>query len=589
MGRALGVELDQVVGELFEAFLDALLGVLPLHAAHLVEAGCGALAAAAVAVEQIDLVHRHEELVVVVVDDRQVLTLLVVDAQARQAREAADAVLVVHHEVAGLELGGRAELGALVGELLVGLGARAAVLPEELEVGEHHKPHARPGEAFEHVLAHDPHAAGHAVGRVRRGGQARVDGALVQDGEGALGLLRDDDDPLAGVLPLVHLHGDFVEVRVEARRRRGLDLEVGAGGRGEVHLGDAREAGLQVVGGGVERGGQRQQVALFQPLVVGVELDALPLGEVAHQVLAIVPPDHRAFGQVVQQGAHLGVDEGHVVLAALEVAEGRELCQVLVGLGLEAVGDEVELLLGALEGVFDGGLDGRPVALGKHHLAGGEDVDATHRLARALGLDVELAQAVDVVAEPLDAHRALGVRREHVHDAAAARELAALRDLRARPVAEAHELADERLGRELLAHAQLLHGPGPVRGQGHAQPQRAVGGDDPFHVAAHQPGEHGLALGQLLALRRDHLVGRNVDSREVGCFESEGLEVRLPAPGLFGRARHQHPGGAFFGGGCQQEGLGRAGDAVDRHVTPLFEQLGEAGGDALGVQPGRKL
>ncbi len=57
-------------------------------------------------------------------------------------------------------------------------------------------------------------------------------------------------------------------------------------------------------------------------------------------------------------------------------------------------------------------------------LGGGAEIERFEALAGALGVDVEGADALDLGAEELDARGRVGLRREDVDDAAAARRLA---------------------------------------------------------------------------------------------------------------------------------------------------------------------
>ena len=72
---------------------------------------------------------------------------------------------------------------------------------------------------------------------------------------------------------------------------------------------------------------------------------------------------------------------------------------------------------------------------------------------RALRFGVELADGVDLVAEELDAHRAIGLGRVDVEDAAAARELAGHFDQVHLRVADAGQVAGEDFDVEFFAAA----------------------------------------------------------------------------------------------------------------------------------------
>ena len=73
------------------------------------------------------------------------------------------------------------------------------------------------------------------------------------------------------------------------------------------------------------------------------------------------------------------------------------------------------------------------------------------RSRRALGLDVEAADALDLGAEELDAHRRVGLRREDVDDAAAPRCLPRRLDERHDLVAGGLQAAQQVLGLDAVA------------------------------------------------------------------------------------------------------------------------------------------
>ena len=83
----------------------------------------------------------------------------------------------------------------------------------------------------------------------------------------------------------------------------------------------------------------------------------------------------------------------------------------------------------------------------------GSAVTLSSRGQRALGVGVEAAQALDGVAEELDADRLLAIGGKDVQDAAAARELAGRGDRVLAPIAAFVERLEQDLGRHLLARA----------------------------------------------------------------------------------------------------------------------------------------
>src|SRR5262249_12910281 len=89
-------------------------------------------------------------------------------------------------------------------------------------------------------------------------------------------------------------------------------------------------------------------------------------------------------------------------------------------------------------------------------LARGADLHFGDQFGRTLGGGVVAAQAVDAVAEELDAHGQAGVRRVDVDDAAAPRHLAYRLHQRLEGVAQTLHAVEEAVQREPRAHAHRL-------------------------------------------------------------------------------------------------------------------------------------
>src|SRR3954467_5705006 len=102
----------------------ALLRLVPLAAAELVQRRLLGLRAA-VAADDAELGDRHVELVAAFVLEQQELALSLVEIQADQALEPANAVLLVYHGVADLQLGQVAQ-HSLDGAALFGRAAATA-------------------------------------------------------------------------------------------------------------------------------------------------------------------------------------------------------------------------------------------------------------------------------------------------------------------------------------------------------------------------------------------------------------------------------------------------------------------------------
>ncbi len=70
-------------------------------------------------------------------------------------------------------------------------------------------------------------------------------------------------------------------------------------------------------------------------------------------------------------------------------------------------------------------------------------------MGRALGRDVKDGEPLELVAEEVQAHRLLGVRRPDVHDAAAHRDLGAVLDELLAPIPHGDQALDEDWSRSI--------------------------------------------------------------------------------------------------------------------------------------------
>ena len=99
----LGRDLDQLAGDLADAALHARLARLPIAAAQPVELDARFLRA--VARQQIDVLHRQEQLGAFGVMDLETIMRRAGRLDRLQAGEAADAVVDMHHQIAGRQAG----------------------------------------------------------------------------------------------------------------------------------------------------------------------------------------------------------------------------------------------------------------------------------------------------------------------------------------------------------------------------------------------------------------------------------------------------------------------------------------------------
>ena len=119
---------------------------------------------------------------------------------------------------------------------------------------------------------------------------------------------------------------------------------------------------------------------------------------------ARVQNECRVFGQVVEQGCRGLEEKGQVVLDALR---RKAVADVLVNLAAAHV-DIERAVPGVAETGYSGGVQRR--------LAARQDAHGVRLADRALAVDVENPQRVDLVVEEVDAHGVCGTHREHVDE-----------------------------------------------------------------------------------------------------------------------------------------------------------------------------
>jgi hypothetical protein len=258
-------------------------------------------------------------------------------------------------------------------------------------------------------------------------------------------------------------------------------------------------------------------------LELGPEICPLPF-----QLERVVEHPERARGQVVghrleaagkearQDGGEAGGEQRVVLRAGLQLVD--ELAQ-LPGRDLHLVGGCTDRCDGRLAaGVIE------------DDLAGGTQRDLGELRDRALRLGIEAAQALDVVAEELDADGAFVERRPYVEDSAPHRESARVFDERDLGVAGGRELL-----RKLVA---VLRGPcrelqAPVierLARQHPAGQAPHGGHDDPCVSEMQveepcdPGHRDAGIrGETFV--RQHLVPGKPDDNGAGRLRSEEAQV----------------------------------------------------------------
>ena len=395
----LGIEFDEVAGDVLDALLRALLHALPSAGAERAQAWRLTAVGPAVFGYLVERVYRHVDHVATLVDDAYHLLVTVLGGHAHQTTELADAEVDMHHVVARLHL---LQLLHREGHLAGtgGIGAEAVLMEtvENLVVGE---------------AAHTAHVVGEALveGLVDVGeGDGRARRFLIVENVAQalylLGAVGEHEDLVTLQDIVLERLTEQGEVLVEDGLRCGVERDAGLGGVGEM----GRELHPDKPVGIVHK------LALAHQLVL--------LAHLAHDLVALL----------------LGGS-----LHALGQGLGRESLVVDTPYGLRHI---VEVV-GHEEGV--GGQETE-----KRHLLAihefGHDLHALLHVFRELGLYVEGADGVDLIAEEVDAERILAAERVDIDDAASLAELAGLVDVVVHLEAEVAQPTGEFAHVEGLAH-----------------------------------------------------------------------------------------------------------------------------------------
>ena len=521
------VQHDEFLRDLADGGTDLALGLGEVAATEAVQRRC---LATDVLPERVDLVRRHVQLVAALVRHEQVVAFDATDRAFDHAFVLADAVLVVHDVVAGLEVLERGRALALAGAgLAVGTPATRQVgLGDDGELG-----------------------VGHGAPAVQRGhrdvaaGSTQI-GAVAGDRELEVLVEQDLAQPL-GRPGAVGSHRDRESVGEEAAESVG---QSGAVAADRAPPGRLHERGVGRLGRGVDRpeagvaAGEQVVGRSVQPreLLVGVACpgrrqgfrQVVLLGEqvgrpVAHA--AWFDQDRLGLGREHIGQQHVLVDEPrHPRLHAVEVRALRQPLPLFPAPRLRA----------------DQGRGPVAHVVGRHQFSGGEDQRLVEVGDRPLVVDAERGEAVDLVAPQVDADRCVGRRRVHVDDRSTPRELAPVLDELFAAVPELHELSAELVGVDdrVLAHRDRLDlgGAGPELLQecphaGHDD-LRAAGAvaEPPQHL---QPCAHGLDR-RAHAFERERLPGREVGDLVVADVLAQ-VVVQLSGHGAGGAGDDERP------------------------------------------------
>ncbi len=278
-----------------------------------------------------------------------------------------------------------------------------------------------------------------------------------------------------------------------------------------------------------------------------------------------VQRDRRRAAEVVEHRRR-GVEEERQVV--LDAGGGDSGADVLVDPHLGRI---------ALEALAPARAKGVSRRLVHRKLAPGQKAHVGHRVEAPLGVGIEGADRVDLVAEQIDAIRHVRAHREQVDQAAAHRVLARRNDLAHVRVAGERELRLQRRLVEALLGREVERVAGDEAGRCKAYERRRRRHQDDVDVAAADPPERRQPLRDQILVRREGVVRQRLPVGEEGDAQSRREERNLVGEALriggLGREdREQRSFGALLlGEASEQQRVGRAGRAGQREAL--------AGGD----------
>ncbi len=191
---------------------------------------------------------------------------------------------------------------------------------------------------------------------------------------------------------------------------------------------------------------------------------------------------------------------------------------------------------------------------------------ALDRTNRALRVRIKLAQGFDRIAKKFETHRTVGLRRKHIDDSSANRELAGHFHHVVEFVAHAPEMRNQIVKRDVIFPRKR---PGLSRIKRRVGKPHARGGNGRNHHASQSGGispQSDRASFEDFRMRRDVLPGQRVHGRKDGHFggllSREGAVEELQGSGQRLRLRSrrdQHDDGAakFSGDLARDQSLGR--------------------------------
>ena len=463
---ALGVQLDQFLGQILCRRLGPAGGLGPLVAGQLVQLRLfrRLVAAADVFAHQIQRCGRYIQAVAAGVVDLDIVLLHAVHRQTQHPGEPPDAVVDVYHQIAHRQIGVGLYFLPIVRLGGAGLFPAAGQLLGELSLRQHRQLQCRPlaaGAERAHGDAHLPPLRHGAAGQLQRGGD------------------------LFPVQQLLHILCPHLAAAQHQHAVPGGEVVYDVGGR---RFQTAAVAG-QLLGGDVQQqlgrhqipaGGQALHLAHGEALqrrrrfrlrqcqppegachltglhgrrYILLHLPYKGLQRLLHPA-RLADADKTVLRQIVEGRGRVGVHRRQIPVAAgrrhpLPQGLGVLLQPLPQGGGILLLRQTLCRRVYALGGAFR-----RIFVVKRQHLAGGQHRKALPVLHTALGGHVEIAHAVQLVVEELAAHRALRAGGEDIQNTAAEGELSCALYLLGADVARCRELRRQRRHVILLPHLQ---------------------------------------------------------------------------------------------------------------------------------------
>ncbi len=455
---------------------------------------------AAIAANHPELRDRHIELVAALVDQQQVLGLAVVEIERDQPLVAPDAVLLVHHRIADLQLREVAQHAFDGAALFRHAGAAPHDAGIELGLGDH-RPAFRGDDEAVRERRHAEHEGGRvclellearcrcrlqAVFREVRRHRFAPAGRFRGDEHAQLRLRQERFQPGERILraPID---------RQWRQRDRGERALAGLVRLLEVDARMILDADVELLGGNEHLGRRKQRPVGIAALHAVARVDVAP--ELVDGGRYVVMQGNGAtLGQVVEQRRRVLEEERQVVLDA---GGGHTVGDVPVQALLRRI---------ALEELAPAAAEAHASRLVQRELARRQHADLVHRIDGALRVDVERLDRVDHLVVEVDAVGQCAAHGEEIDQPAAHAEFAGRDDLRHVLVARRGELLLQLLDVELGRGAQEKRVRGNVGRRAHAHQRGRGRHDGDVELAALDAIERGEAFRDQVVVRRELVV-----------------------------------------------------------------------------------